>query len=107
MATNPAGDGGKRAGGDGGRKPGSDLGQFADLGMRLAIVTAVFTFAGYKLDEWLSTGPWLLIVMCFVGVTGGMMSVIRGVNRWQTQAKKPQRKPGSEPEQEVSTHERP
>ncbi len=64
-------------------KRNNDIMQFADLGMRLALSTAVFTYAGYRLDGWLSTAPWLLITFCFVGVTGGMVSVVSGVNRWQ------------------------
>ena len=64
-------------------KSNSELMQFADLGLRLAVVVAVFTYAGYQLDSWLSTAPWFLIVFCFTGVTAGMMSVVRGVNRWQ------------------------
>jgi F0F1-type ATP synthase assembly protein I len=57
--------------------------QFADLGMRLAVAVAVFSYAGYRLDAWLSTSPWFLITLCFAGVAGGMVSVVRGVNRWQ------------------------
>lgn len=68
-------------------KRGSDLMQFADLGIRLALSVAVFTYAGYRLDAWLSTSPWLLIALCFVGVAGGMVSVVRGVNRWQAAEK--------------------
>jgi F0F1-type ATP synthase assembly protein I len=64
-------------------KRGSDLMQFADLGLRLALAVAVFTYAGYRLDAWLSTSPWFLIALCFAGVAGGMVSVVRGVNRWQ------------------------
>ena len=61
--------------------------QFADLGIRLALSVAVFTYAGYRLDAWLSTSPWFLIALCFVGVAGGMVSVVRGVNRWQAAEK--------------------
>ena len=67
--------------------------QFADLGMRLAAAVAVFTYAGYRLDQWLGTGPWLLIALCFVGVTGGMLSVVRGVNRWSAEQKAARRPP--------------
>ena len=70
-----------------GTKRGSDLMQFADLGMRLALAVAVFTYAGYRLDAWLSTSPWFLIALCFAGVGGGMVSVVRGVNRWSADEK--------------------
>jgi len=60
-----------------------DLMQFADLGLRLALTVALFSYAGYKLDAWLSTGPWLLIALALAGVAGGMYSVIAGVARWQ------------------------
>ncbi len=69
--------------------------QFADLGLRLAVTVALFTYAGYRLDRWLGTGPWLLIALCFVGVTGGMLSVVRGVNRW-TAAEKASHEPPPE-----------
>ena len=70
------------------RPPGTDLMQFAAVGLQLALTVALFTYLGYKLDEWLSTGPWLLITMAFVGVTGGMISVIRRVNSWSAAAKR-------------------
>ncbi|MGQ0554247.1 MAG: AtpZ/AtpI family protein [Planctomycetota bacterium] len=58
--------------------------QGASLGLTLAASTLLFGFLGNWLDEWLATSPWLLIVGCALGVTGGMAHVIRKVNALQS-----------------------
>lgn len=34
---------------------------------------------GYHLDQWLNTGPWLLILMFFMGAAAGFVNVYRSV----------------------------
>jgi F0F1-type ATP synthase assembly protein I len=55
--------------------------QASDLGIRLALMVVVFTYGGFKLDQWLDSQPILLIVGSFLGLGGGMWSAVRSVNR--------------------------
>jgi ATP synthase protein I len=36
---------------------------------------------GWGLDRWLGTAPWLLLVFMLLGITAGIMNVIRAGNR--------------------------
>src|SRR5262245_38403645 len=36
---------------------------------------------GWALDRWLGTAPWLLLVFMLLGITAGIMNVIRAGNR--------------------------
>jgi F0F1-type ATP synthase assembly protein I len=54
--------------------------RFADLGIRLAVIAALFSYGGHRLDQWLDTGPWLLLTGCLLGFGGGMWSVVSAVN---------------------------
>ncbi|WP_417319642.1 AtpZ/AtpI family protein [Emcibacter sp.] len=38
---------------------------------------------GLFLDEWLGTGPWLLIVFLFLGIATGIMNVLRAAKKLQ------------------------
>ena len=50
-------------------------------GMRLSseFVAAILVGAGigYLLDQWLKTGPWLMLVMLLIGFAAGVLNVIR------------------------------
>jgi ATP synthase protein I len=52
---------------------------YAGLGLQLAAVVGVFTYAGWWLDRRLGTTPWLTLVMVFVGAGGGLYSIYRKV----------------------------
>ena len=41
---------------------------------------------GWLLDRWFHTGPWLLLVMLFLGFAVGVWNVIRISNRTQSKA---------------------
>lgn len=43
--------------------------------------TAVGLIAGYFLDEWLGTKPWLLVALAVVGTGVGFYGFIHDVNR--------------------------
>ncbi len=58
-----------------------DLQQCAGLGIGLALTLGLCGLAGHLLDQWLSTGPLLLIGGCLLGVLAGMWNVVRTVNR--------------------------
>jgi len=46
----------------------------ASLGLTLALTTIVGFFAGYYLDQWLKTSPWLAIICLVLGVLAGFKS---------------------------------
>jgi len=56
-----------------------DIWQCAGLGLELAITIGVCGWAGYLLDRWLPTRPFLLIAGCLVGMGAGMWNVVRRV----------------------------
>jgi F0F1-type ATP synthase assembly protein I len=37
--------------------------------------------AGYFLDRWLRTGPWLMLLLGVLGFAGGMRELLRRLNR--------------------------
>lgn len=47
------------------------------VGVELVVATVVGTGLGYLLDQWLGTGPWLMIVGVFLGGTAGILSIFR------------------------------
>ncbi|MEW6684140.1 MAG: AtpZ/AtpI family protein [Nitrospirota bacterium] len=47
------------------------------VGVELVAATVVGTGLGYLLDQWLGTGPWLLIVGVFLGATAGILAIFR------------------------------
>jgi ATP synthase protein I len=57
--------------------------QGAGLGLRIGVefVVAVIvaTGLGWALDRWLGTRPWGTIVLFFLGVAAGMLSVYRAI----------------------------
>lgn len=42
---------------------------------------AVGVLAGYFLDKWLGTTPWLLLALTTVGITAGFYGFIREITR--------------------------
>lgn len=62
------------------RKSGANLeewGRFAGHGIQFAIILGLFAFGGMKLDDWLGTEPWLLLLMLFLGFTGATVSLVK------------------------------
>jgi F0F1-type ATP synthase assembly protein I len=53
--------------------------EFAGLGIQLGLTFALFALLGWWLDKRLGTGPWLLILLVFVGAAAGFYSVYRRV----------------------------
>ena len=56
----------------------SQSGPRASSGIGLMLVAAVvlFTVAGYGLDRWLDTGPWLMVAGVFVGFAVGLAYLV-------------------------------
>ena len=57
-----------------------DLAQGASLGLTLGASLTLFTYLGYKLDQWLGCAPIGLISGVMLGLGGGMYYVIRKVS---------------------------
>ena len=49
------------------------------IGVEFVVAILVATALGWALDRWLGTSPWLTIVLFFLGVGAGMVSVFRAV----------------------------
>src|SRR6266851_6509604 len=61
------------------------------IGIELVVAVAVAIGLGWAVDHWLGTRPWAMIVLFFLGVAAGMLSVYRAVNRisWAAGYRKP------------------
>lgn len=57
--------------------------ELASLGLALPSSIAIGLFLGYYLDKWLGTQPWLLIIFLLFGIASGIISLIRGVNKYK------------------------
>jgi len=49
------------------------------IGIEFVVAVVVATGLGWVLDRWLGTRPWGTIVLFFLGVGAGMLSVYRAV----------------------------
>jgi F0F1-type ATP synthase assembly protein I len=54
----------------------SEVYRYAGAGLHFSATIGVFALAGYLLDRWLGSAPWLLIVGVFVGFGAGLYSLI-------------------------------
>jgi ATP synthase protein I len=59
-------------------------GRFLSMAMRIGVelvaALVVAMGAGWLLDRWLGTKPWLMIAFFFLGSAAGIMNVYRAVN---------------------------
>lgn len=56
-----------------------EYGRYAGLGFQFAAAILVLGYAGWWLDEKLSTKPLFLIVGVLAGATGGFLSLLKSV----------------------------
>jgi|TARA_Y100000590_G_scaffold365935_1_gene425019 ATP synthase protein I len=61
----------------------SSFGKAFQLSTELVSAVLVATIIGFILDNWFDTKPWLIIIFFFIGVTAGIMNVIRSAKRMQ------------------------
>jgi ATP synthase protein I len=54
----------------------------SSLALNLPASIAVGLFFGYVLDKWLGTKPWMLIIWTLLGVASGLISLIRGIRKY-------------------------
>ena len=55
----------------------SKLGIAFKMSTEMVAAVVVGTIIGFILDNWFGTKPWLIIVFFFVGVTAGILNVVR------------------------------
>ena len=64
-------------------KRGIFMGSAFRLGTELVAAVVVGTIIGFILDNWFGTKPWFIIAFFFLGVTAGMLNVIRVAKNMQ------------------------
>ena len=64
-------------------KRGLFMGSAFRLGTELVAAVVVGTIIGFILDNWFDTKPWFIIAFFFIGVTAGMLNVIRVAKNMQ------------------------
>ncbi len=71
------------AGGGAGGEGFRGLWGLSSLVLNLPAAIAVGLFFGYLLDKWLGTKPWMLIIWTLLGVASGLLTLIRGLKKYQ------------------------
>ena len=61
----------------------ASLGKAFKISTELVAAVIVGTTLGFILDNWFGTKPWLTICFFFIGVTAGILNVIRSAKRMQ------------------------
>ena len=67
----------------GSQKSSSNIGVALKLSTELVAAVAVGTIIGFILDDWFGTKPWLILIFFFVGVTAGIMNVVKSAKNMQ------------------------
>ena len=63
------------------RPPWTDMANVAQVGLTLVVATVIGLGAGYYLDRWLGTQPWLTLVGLGFGIAAGFVNLFRAVKR--------------------------
>ena len=61
----------------------SSLGVAFKMSTELVAAVAVGTIIGFILDNWFGTKPWLILIFFFMGVTAGIMNVVKSAKKMQ------------------------
>ena len=62
----------------------SKLGVAFKMSTEMVAAVVVGTIIGFILDNWFGTKPWLILIFFFVGVTAGILNVIRSAKSMQS-----------------------
>ena len=62
----------------GGSRPSSPW-SYVGLGFEIVVPVLIGIFIGYRLDLWLETAPWLMVVGAFAGIALSFYSLFRRV----------------------------
>lgn len=57
------------------------LAELSSIALILPSSIAVGLFAGYLLDRWLGTAPWLLLIFTVLGIVSGLLSLFRALKK--------------------------
>jgi len=60
------------------------LASVGSFGFTLVGCTFLGLFAGYNLDRWLKTSPWLTILLLLLGIAAGFLNIFVSVTRSRT-----------------------
>jgi F0F1-type ATP synthase assembly protein I len=55
--------------------------RYSGMGLQMLIIILAGVFGGYKLDQWLHTGPLLIIILSIISVVISIYSVTRDLLR--------------------------
>jgi F0F1-type ATP synthase assembly protein I len=68
------------------RKPLADsmrtIGALSTVGFSFVLAIVLGAALGWWLDKWLGTGPWLFLVVFFMGLAAGILNVYRTARRF-------------------------
>lgn len=53
----------------------------ASVGLELGLSVIIGLIAGYYLDQWLGTSPWMMLLWLVFGLVAGFRGVFRAINR--------------------------
>ncbi len=73
--------------GDAGDSAGQQTATHYSAALQFGITIIVFAGAGWMLDRWLGTLPWLLLLMVALGFAGGLISLVRRLPSQAARAK--------------------
>ena len=66
----------------------ASLGKALKISTELVAAVVVGSTLGFILDNWFDTKPWLTICFFFMGVTAGILNVIKSAKRMHKKFKK-------------------
>ena len=66
----------------------ASLGKALKISTELVAAVVVGSTIGFILDNWFDTKPWLTIVFFFMGVTAGILNVIKSAKKMQKNFRK-------------------
>ena len=61
----------------------SNIGNAFKMSTELVSAVAVGTIIGFILDGWFDTKPWFIIVFFVIGITAGIMNVVKSAKKMQ------------------------
>jgi len=53
------------------------IGALSTVGFSFVLAIVIGAWAGWTLDGWLGTGPWLFLMFFFFGLAAGVLNVYR------------------------------
>jgi ATP synthase protein I len=65
------------------RPPWTEMADVAQVGLTLVVATVIGLGAGYLLDRWLGTKPWITLVGLGFGIAAGFLNLFRAVKKLQ------------------------